>query len=48
MNPYPNLPNIFNVTYKLGETIMQLEDYFTFLSEDDIRINGHRIGIDNV
>ena len=27
---------------------MQLEDYFTFLSEDDIRINGHRIGIDNV
>lgn len=27
---------------------MQLEDYFLFLSEDDIRIKGHRIGIDNV
>ena len=27
---------------------MQLEDYFVFLSEDDIRIKGHRIGIDNV
>ena len=27
---------------------MKLEDYFTFLSEDDIRIKGHRIGIDNV
>jgi len=27
---------------------MQLEDYFLFLREDDIRIKGHRIGIDNV
>jgi uncharacterized protein (DUF433 family) len=27
---------------------MQLEDYFDFLSPDDIRIKGHRIGIDNV
>ncbi len=27
---------------------MQLEDYFMFISEDDIRIEGHRIGIDNV
>jgi hypothetical protein len=27
---------------------MQLEDYFSFISEDDIRIKGHRIGIDNV
>lgn len=27
---------------------MQLEDYFLFISEDDIRIKGHRIGIDNV
>lgn len=27
---------------------MQLEEYFIFLSEDDIRIKGHRIGIDNV
>ncbi len=27
---------------------MQLEDYFIFISEDDIRIKGHRIGIDNV
>jgi uncharacterized protein (DUF433 family) len=25
-----------------------LEDYFEFLSPDDIRIKGHRIGIDNV
>jgi uncharacterized protein (DUF433 family) len=27
---------------------MQLEDYFDFLSTDDIRIKGHRIGIDDV
>ncbi len=27
---------------------MQLEDYFLFITEDDIRIKGHRIGIDNV
>ena len=27
---------------------MQLEDYFDFLAPDDIRIKGHRIGIDNV
>ncbi|NJP10345.1 MAG: DUF433 domain-containing protein [Leptolyngbyaceae cyanobacterium RU_5_1] len=27
---------------------MQLEDYFEFLSPEDIRIKGHRIGIDNV
>jgi uncharacterized protein (DUF433 family) len=27
---------------------MQLEDYFEFLDSDDIRIKGHRIGIDNV
>ncbi|NET91497.1 MAG: DUF433 domain-containing protein [Kamptonema sp. SIO1D9] len=27
---------------------MQLEDYFNFLSPDDIRIKGHRLGIDNV
>jgi uncharacterized protein (DUF433 family) len=27
---------------------MQLEDYFIFLSKDDIRIKGHRIGIDNI
>lgn len=27
---------------------MQLEDYFDFLSPDDIRIKGHRIGVDNV
>jgi uncharacterized protein (DUF433 family) len=27
---------------------MQLEDYFLFLSPDDIRIKGHRIGIDNI
>jgi len=27
---------------------MQLEDYFEFLSSDDIRFKGHRIGIDDV
>jgi uncharacterized protein (DUF433 family) len=30
------------------EGTMQLEDYFDFLSADDIRITGHRIGIDDV
>jgi uncharacterized protein (DUF433 family) len=27
---------------------MLLENYFEFLSPDDIRIKGHRIGVDNV
>ena|SRR5215211_2295133 len=27
---------------------MQLEEYFDFLSPDDIRIKGHRIGIETV
>jgi uncharacterized protein (DUF433 family) len=27
---------------------MQLEDYFSFLAPDDIRIKGHRIGIETV
>lgn len=27
---------------------MQLEDYFDFVNPDDIRIKGHRIGIDDV
>ena len=27
---------------------MQLEDYFDFLAPNDIRIKGHRIGIENV
>ncbi|MEH2386985.1 MAG: DUF433 domain-containing protein [Nostoc sp.] len=27
---------------------MQLEDHFQFLDPDDIRLKGHRIGIDNV
>ncbi|AOW99407.1 hypothetical protein BJP34_08005 [Moorena producens PAL-8-15-08-1] len=27
---------------------MQLEDYFNFLAPDDIRIKGHRIGIETV
>ena len=27
---------------------MQLEDYFDFLTPDDIRIKGHRIGIESV
>jgi len=27
---------------------MQIEDYFDFLSADDIRIKGHRLGIDLV
>ena len=29
-------------------TTTLLEDYFEFLSHDDIRIKGHRIGIDDV
>lgn len=27
---------------------MQLEDYLEFVGEDDIRLKGHRVGIDNV
>lgn len=27
---------------------MQLEDYFDFLAPDDIRIKGHRIGIETI
>ena len=27
---------------------MQLQDYFDFLAPDDIRLKGHRIGIDDV
>lgn len=27
---------------------MQLEDYFDFLATDDIRIKGHRIGIESI
>jgi uncharacterized protein (DUF433 family) len=27
---------------------MQLEDYFDFVAPDDIRIKGHRVGIDDV
>jgi uncharacterized protein (DUF433 family) len=27
---------------------MQLEDYFDFLSPTDIRLKGHRVGIDTV
>jgi uncharacterized protein (DUF433 family) len=27
---------------------MKLEDYFDFLTPDDIRLKGHRIGIDDV
>lgn len=27
---------------------MQLEDYFDFLAPDDIRIKGHRIGMENI
>jgi uncharacterized protein (DUF433 family) len=30
------------------EIAMQLEDYFDFLSPTDIRLKGHRIGIDTV
>jgi uncharacterized protein (DUF433 family) len=32
----------------LGVIAMQLEDYFEFLSPTDIRLKGHRIGIDTV
>lgn len=31
-----------------GDFKMQLEDYFDFLSEDDIRIKDTRIGIESV
>ncbi len=31
-----------------SSTTTRLEDYFEFLSPDDIRIKGHRIGIDDV
>lgn len=31
-----------------GETIVQIEEYFDFLAPDDIRIRGHRIGIETV
>jgi len=30
------------------ESLMQLEDYFDFLSEDDIRLKGTRVGIETV
>jgi uncharacterized protein (DUF433 family) len=35
-------------TILAGRLIMQLEDYFDFLAPDDIRIKGHRIGIEDV
>ena len=31
-----------------GDSNMQIEDYFNFLVEDDIRIKGTRIGIESV
>jgi uncharacterized protein (DUF433 family) len=31
-----------------AQTTMLLENYFEFLSENDIRIKGHRLGIDTV
>ncbi len=33
---------------KDGFYTMQLEDYFDFISPQDIRLKGHRIGIDDV
>jgi uncharacterized protein (DUF433 family) len=30
------------------EAVMKLDDYFEFLSEDDIRIKGTRVGIETV
>lgn len=32
----------------LSPTTTTLEDYFDFFSADDIRVKGHRVGIDNV
>jgi len=32
----------------MNSATTRLEDYFEFLSPDDIRLKGHRIGIDNV
>jgi uncharacterized protein (DUF433 family) len=29
-------------------TTIKLQDYFNFLAKDDIRLKGHRIGIENV
>jgi uncharacterized protein (DUF433 family) len=31
-----------------GKDKMKLEDYFDFISDGDIRLKGHRIGIDDV
>jgi hypothetical protein len=31
-----------------GRNAIQLEEYFDFLAPDDIRIKGHRIGIESV
>ena len=33
---------------KSGEKLMQLEEYFDFLSEDDIRLKGTRVGIETI
>lgn len=32
----------------MNSSTTTLEDYFNFLSPDDIRVKGHRIGIDDV
>ena len=41
--PFSQHPNI-----RSKVLIMQLEDYFDFLAPNDIRITGHRIGIETV
>jgi uncharacterized protein (DUF433 family) len=37
-----------NTRHSTGGTPVLLEDYFDFLAPDDIRIKGHRIGIETV
>jgi hypothetical protein len=37
-----------NFAFSKRAIAMQLEDYFDFLSPTDIRLKGHRVGIDTV
>src|SRR5882724_8035970 len=39
---------LWMATRRGGRQTMQPEDYFDFLAPDDIRIKGHRIGIETV
>src|SRR5579863_10351188 len=37
-----------SIQYSIRTNAMQLEDYFDFFAEDDIRIKGTRVGIETV